>query len=376
MPFKKKKAPAVSAVQTAGERMINHPFSEIDGYVPLSTPHLSLYATLREAVPVIDAAIRKLVVLTGGFDVRCDNAAADEALHEFIKNVPVGGNQNGIWAFVAAYLDQLLSYGTAVGEMTVSGGRIAGLYNAPLKNIELHRRKDGFGIDVCLADGKRQPVKYPELILLSALDPEPGKLGGTSLLKGLPFVSSVLLKIYNTIGLNFERVGNVRFAVTYRPQNDPSDRAYAKDRAMEVARQWGDAMQPGGRIKDFVTVGDVSIKVIGADNQILDSEVPVRQMLEQIVAKTGIPPFMLGLSWSSTERMSAQQSDVLTSELEGYRRILTPVIERICVMFLRTNGFGGTPEVVWDDITLQDGVELARARLYNAQAEMIESQRS
>ena len=32
-----------------------------------------------------------------------------------------------------------------------------------------------------------------------------------------------------------------------------------------------------------------------------------RWILEQLVARTGIPPFMLGLSWSSTERMSTQQ---------------------------------------------------------------------
>lgn len=120
-----------------------------------------------------------------------------------------------------------------------------------------------------------------------------------------------------------------------------------------------------------VPVGDVQIKVIGADNQILDSEVPVRQMLEQIVAKTGLPPFMLGLSWSSTERMSTQQADVLTSEIDAYRRILTPVIERICRTYLL---FEGTPSQVtaeWDDVTLQDNVELARAELYAAQAEKI-----
>ena len=48
-----------------------------------------------------------------------------------------------------------------------------------------------------------------------------------------------------------------------------------------------------GRVRDFVAVGDVEIKAIGADEQILDSEVPVRQILEQVVAKTGIPPFMV-----------------------------------------------------------------------------------
>ena len=39
-----------------------------------------------------------------------------------------------------------------------------------------------------------------------------------------------------------------------------------------------------GDISDFVAVGNVKIQTIGADNQILDSEVPVRQMLEQIIA--------------------------------------------------------------------------------------------
>ena len=67
-----------------------------------------------------------------------------------------------------------------------------------------------------------------------------------------------------------------------------------------------------GSVRDFVAVGDVDIQVIGADAPVLDSEVPVRQILEQVVAKTGIPPFMLGLSWSSTERMSSQQADMLT----------------------------------------------------------------
>ena len=93
--------------------------------------------------------------------------------------------------------------------------------------------------------------------------------------------------------------------------------------------------------------------------------------LEQIVAKTGLPPFMLGLSWSSTERMSAQQADVLTSEIDAYRRILTPVVERICRTYLLLEGTPSQVEVEWDDAMLQDNVELARAELYAAQAEKI-----
>ena len=90
-----------------------------------------------------------------------------------------------------------------------------------------------------------------------------------------------------------------------------------------------------GSVRDFVAVGDVDIKVIGGDAPILDSQVPVRQVLEQIVAKTSIPPFMLGLNWNSTERMSAQQADMLTTEITAIRRTLTPVVEQICRMWLR-----------------------------------------
>ena len=116
----------------------------------------------------------------------------------------------------------------------------------------------------------------------------------------------------------------------------------------------------------------MSIKVIGADNQILDSEVPVRQLLEQIVAKLSVPPFLLGLSWSSTERMASQQCDILTSELEWYRALITPVIDKICRTFLRMSGFEDSVEIEWSNINLQDETELAQARLWRAQALEIE----
>lgn len=128
------------------------------------------------------------------------------------------------------------------------------------------------------------------------------------------------MKIYASIGQNFERIANLRYAVTYRPGANAVDRACAREIAGNIAREWADAMDSvkQGAIKDFVAVGDVDIKVIGADNQMIGTEVPVRQMLEQIVAKLGVPPFLLGLNWSTTERMSAQQADILTSELESY----------------------------------------------------------
>ncbi len=371
---KGKKEDTAPVVQTA-DRSRTHPFYLIDRYVPLGNSEYELYSALREAVPIIDAALDKIVRLVGDFNIRCKNKSVENAMNMFLKNVKSDGCGVGITQFLSVYLNQLLTYGTAVGEivLTGSGKDIYSLYNAPLRDIELTRSDNKVdtlvGINIGAGDCKVLP--YQDLLLVSVLNPEPGKLAGTSLLKGLPFVSSVLLKIYNTIGVNWERVGNVRFAVTYKPSSD-NDRAMSRQRAVQVAEEWSKAMHNSSKVSDFVSVGDVSIKVIGADNQILDSDIPVRQMLEQIIAKLSIPPFLLGLSWSTTERMSSQQADILTSELEYYRGILNGTVRKICDMWLRLRGISDDYEIVWDNINLQDEVELAQARYYNAQAEQLE----
>ena len=331
-----------------------------------------LYKSLRESIPVIDTAIYKLVRMTGGFKVHANNERNQKELDDFVKNINSGVAGKGLQQFIDLYFEQLLTFGTAAGEIVTDGYSINSLYNIPIKDISLKRNPKNFNeILLCKPDAfDGTPVPYQELVMHSTLNCEPDCLTGNSILKSLPFVSSILMKIYNSIGQNWERAGNLRFAVTYNPGSDMLDRAYAKERAQQIATEWSSAMESGS-IKDFVAVGDVQIKVIGADNQILNSEIPVKQMLEQIVAKLSVPPFMLGLSWSTTERMSSQQADALTTEIEAYRRILTPVIEKICSLFLRLQGNSSGACVVWDDVTLQDAVELARANLYNAQAQSL-----
>ncbi len=368
---KQTKAKSVS-VQTA--RASKHPFGVLDRHRPLSRPEFEVYDAIREAVPVVSAAVDKIIRLVGGFEVECTDRTAEKELSNFLKNVPTGVASNGMQSFLGSYLDSLLMYGTAVGEMVLSkSGDIVGLYNASLNGIELERTDDPFKCTVAVREpnGKLVGVRYPERILLTASNPTADNPEGRSLLDGLPFVTSVLMKIFDSIGTNFERVGNLRYAVTYRPSNE-SDAAFGADRAAEIAREWSEAMSDKEGVRDFVAVGDVDIKVIGADNQTLECEIPVRQMLEQIVAKTGLPPFMLGLSWSTTERMSSQQADMLTTELEYYRGLLERVAERICRTFLRSRGFTCNFTIKWSDITLQDEVEQARARLLRAQATEIE----
>ena len=333
-----------------------------------------LYDRLREGVPIIDAALGKIIRLVGGFKVECENKYSQKPLEEFLSSVKVGPMGKGINCFLSQYMDSLLTYGTAVGEIVVGDKTrvVKGLYNADIKELDIIEKKGGMGVDIRLKGGN-VPIKSPELISVSALNPTPSNPLGKSLLSGLPFVSEILLKIYDCIGTNFERLGNLRFAVTYNPPENLLDGGFAGDRAAEIAREWSAAMSDTSAVRDFVAVGDVKIKVIGSDNQMIDTDIPVRQMLEQIVAKLGIPPFLLGLSWSTTERMSSEQVDILTSELWYYRGILEPVIIKICNEFLRREGLFCGVSIVWDNISLKDEVETARARLINAQTLALEN---
>lgn len=53
----------------------------------------------------------------------------------------MGGNQQGLNAFVSNYLNQLLTFGTAIGEIILGSDGIYALYNSELENIELKRSK-------------------------------------------------------------------------------------------------------------------------------------------------------------------------------------------------------------------------------------------
>ncbi len=371
--FRRKTSPAPAVQLREAEK---HPFGMLSGYVPLGCGEERLYRAIREAVPVVDAAVMKLIRLTGGFTVECGDAKAQRELAEFIRTVPVGRGQFGLNAFVDSYLDSMITCGRAVGEIVTDGSRdIAAVLCGDVADVLIREGATPLDFAVCVRDsgGQVRPLPRQELLLFTPFNPEADSPYGVSLLRSMPFLTDILLKIYSAIGVNWERAGNIRYAVVCKPGSDMLDRSRAQERAQAIAQEWSEAMRSGknGAVRDFVAIGDVDVKVIGADSQILDSEVPVRQILEQLVSRTGIPPFMLGLNWSSTERMSAQQADLMTSELTAIRRTLTPMLERICRLWLRMHGYACGFEIRWDDINLQDAVEEARAGLYRAQAEEI-----
>lgn len=357
----------------------HHPFQLIDGYRPLHQPEFGLYRSIREAVPVVDAAILKLIRLAGGLRVFCQDKGAEKALGEFLRTVPAGWNQRGIQAFLDSYLDSLLTCGRAVGEIVPSrdGREIAAVLCGDVSQVEV--KENGSPLDILLArreeTGQVQPMPRQDLLLFTPYNAGPEAPYGVSLLHSMPFLSGILLKIYQTLGANWERAGNVRFAVVYKPEED-LDGQRLQERSHLLAETWSKAMGATrqGDVRDFVAAGDVEIKVIGAECAIPDCQAPVRLLVEQLIAQTGIPPFLLGLNWSSTERMSSQQADIMTSEITALRRTLEPVVEKICRMWLRMHGYDCAVTVDWEEINLQDQVEEAKAALYQEQARQLKEQ--
>lgn len=336
-----------------------------------------IYDGLRASVPVIDACFGKIIRLVGDFRIRARDERYSDELERFCREVTVGISGKSLNTFADMYLDSLLTYGRAVGRI-VADKETQTVRGLVVGDSSLFRVRQGRGeLDrefFFYGNGREIKIAEPDKLLYTALNPSPKHPDGVSILRGLPAMSQVLMRIYQCIGQNFDRVGNVRYAVTYKPSEDGNDKRFARERAQEIASAWADGMQSArnGIVKDFITVGDVDIKVIGAENQLIDTEVPVRQILEQLIAKLSVPPFLLGLNWSTTERMSSQQADILTSELEYYRRLLEPVIRDICCVFLRSCGTECGVDVEWGNINLQDEEALAMSRLYNAQAKKLE----
>lgn len=349
-----------------------HPFTHLRGYVPLGGGEERIYQQIREAIPVLDAAVGKLIRLSAGFDVRCPSVQNTAQLQQFLKTVNCGRGQRGIDSFLSAYLDSLLVYGRAVGEMVVAGGHMRGVCWGDVTQLQVREKPDSLDVELCAEDesGQVRPLPYQDLLLFTTMKPEPEHPYGVSLFRGMPFLAEILLKIYQTIGVNWERAGNVRYSVVCKNDGELDPEA-AQERGDQIAREWARAIEDGknGTVRDFVAVGDVEIRVIGSESPILDSQIPVRQIMEQLIAKTGLPPFLLGMSWSTTERMCAQQADLLTSELWALRRMVEPALEQICRTYLALEGRDPQVEILWDDISLQDITEEAKADLYMAQAQ-------
>ena len=149
------------------------------------------------AIPVVDAAVWKLVRLSGGPIVRCGDPAAERALSDFLRRVPAGRGQYGIGAFLDGYLDCLLTCGRAVGEIvpTRDGRDIAAVLCGDVERIEVRDGRTPLETELAVReeDGRLRVLPRQDLLLFTPYHPSPTEPYGVSLLHSLPFLAEILL---------------------------------------------------------------------------------------------------------------------------------------------------------------------------------------
>ncbi|MGW9128164.1 hypothetical protein ACWGPW_24635, partial [Paenibacillus chitinolyticus] len=192
---------------------------------------------------------------------------------------------------------------------------------------------------------------------------------GRGLLTGLPFLTDILAKIFYATGRNWERFGDLKYSVDIQlPDGITPDQA--KGFIEQAESSWSSAMAKtrSGKVQDFIAT-NVKVAVIGADAKQLEMEIPVRTILEQIVAKIGLPPFVFGFSWSARDTMTKSQADILTSLIDDWREMITPSIDQVVEWWCRFRGYPVQYEMEWPDASLQDIEGMANAELTQARAE-------
>ena len=231
MNWKKKEKNGVAAVSQLRSGQV-HPFGALRSFAPLGGGEERLYRQIREAIPVLDAAVGKLVRLSGGFTVKCRDGESQRKLEEFLDTCPCGRGQVGMDSFLAGYLDSLLTYGRAIGELVVAGGKLRAVCWGDVTALDVCEGDNPMEIVLWGPDsnGRMHPLPYPHLLLFTTLNPEAKHPYGVSLFRGMPFLADILMKIYNTMGINWERAGNVRYSVVYK-NGENMDPATAQERS-------------------------------------------------------------------------------------------------------------------------------------------------
>ena len=346
-------------------------------YNPLEH-NIDFYRTLREAVPFLDTAIIIRKLLMGTFEVETfGKEHLQKKINDFIDNVQVNWFSKGLWAFKDELHDSADESGMGFGETVLleSGSDIHRLKTCNAKDFTFVARdgrlwmaayKNGLG-------AKPEIIEHPELVYYLAYDKRQGNPQGYSMLYSCVLTGQEYVKWMKSFGNYVWRFGDPTITVSIEaPEGtQPSEINAVRDSVFQQLanvfqkRRQGQTADLGGGIPG----GKVTFGVLGADGVMQENSESVKRILEALVSKTGLPPYMLGLSWSSTERMSAMQADRIQSNIKQMRHYMEEILTRVIDTYLIvTNSAGEQWKPIWNDILLLDNVEMARANLFDSQS--------
>jgi len=370
---------------------------------------------LRSSLGVLDGAINRLVTVDGIIDVEGGNDKLVQLIQrELIASIPVGDFGAGLQAFFAATGGEQYEQGFSVGEMVFDrrGREMIGLRVADSKGVLFHRdldtgqmqtwylppmpnalgRRDGTDsvqnvlrnsprqLNVSLIQGHGYEQLAPERIVYSAFNPENDMPYGVSVMRGIEFVSQILLRMHNAQSQVWDRFGDPVFHINYKTKNRALKDGALESRRAKLAADLAAALNAkrSGNSADFTTaVGaddDITVTIVGGDGKVLSIEMPARHMLEQILGKVGLPAWMLGIQLGTAERMADNQAEVVLQESRTRFAARLPALDRLTATWLRGRGLtwkSGDWKLVQRLPNLRDELKRAQAEFLNAQTQMM-----
>ena len=338
------------------------------------------YEFMREAIPTIDAAIQRLTELDGYMIATGGNDSLVEEIQDWIDNITVNDIQTGLQAYDHNFTSEAHEQGFGIGEYVTNKKRndIVGLRVADSKFIKFSRTDKGLDISQKGNDDSDYRVLKPDNLMCFSINNENQNPYGTSMMRSCEFVSKILVTIQNSELNVFERWGDPAYAVIYKTSKKDGTDHTAKRELLQKDLNTAITAKRAGKSADFVYVIDkessINIEVIGALEQVLDFEIPSRLALEEIIAKTGLPAWMLGKHWSTTERLSDAEVNMIMAAVRTRQAAKLPLYKKLVRNLLLLRGRTwkrGDWDLEWAQVNLIDIEKLARANFLNSQAEMM-----
>ena len=339
--------------------------------------NLRLYEQLVQTIPVLPRAISALVDLVG---VPCVEAEPDvkAAIETWMGQVVTNRIQSGFNCWFPAWLGDMLLYGRAHAELILpqSLDDLYAIQNLHPRTIDLRPSGDGYHLEIVQIMSQRGmwQTLNPRLILNGIHDVKTDLPHGHSLLFGLPFIAEIITAMTKSYKGVWERFGNPSYFINWLPPKEGfADPTGAKSQGFVngMRNLWDTAMQnrANGDVQDLVYAGEWKIQIVGAEGEALEFTVPYRELILQLLAKTGVPPFLVGLHDATTETLSTTQAGLLSANVARIRASVQPQLEYAIRLRQRLAGQPDAFTLGWESPTLVDLLEHARADLFAAQAE-------
>jgi len=407
-----KALPSGSQITTAAQSSLMPALSD---YVGRSVDG-QFYEALREGIPICDAAIRRLINLTGTPKIIGENMDLVTLLEDFHLNVPVNDMEKGLVAFSANAQNETFEQGFSLSEFVANRARddIDRLVVADSKRLVFRKNKAGRAepwirsgnpisrvytmpgslIQQILETRYGQTVSYngveevrlvPDNKIYFSVGNENQNPYGVSVFRSMEFAAQILVTLQNSMKNAGERFGDPAFHAHYKGKSSDSKleerRVLLEDNLKNVINA-----KRAGKSGDITTAGgpdsEVKISIIGHEGQLFQYEIPLRHVLEQIVAKTNLAAWMLGIYWSTTERMATLEVEMALADAKIRQYAMLPEYIRLLSNYLKLKGRTwktvttsldkpGDWGIIFESPNVRDLVAMAQAEFLSAQADMM-----